>query len=26
MHDTIKKIDSKPNYREWVRQDLIAGQ
>jgi ABC-type nitrate/sulfonate/bicarbonate transport system substrate-binding protein len=26
MHDTIKKIDSKPNYREWVRQDLVTGQ
>jgi len=26
MHDTIKKIDSKPNYREWVRDDLVTGQ
>ena len=26
MHDTIKKIDSKPNYREWVREDLVTGQ
>jgi len=24
MADTVKKIDNKPNYREWVRQDLIV--
>ncbi|MGF7160840.1 taurine transport system substrate-binding protein [Rhodoligotrophos appendicifer] len=24
MADTIKKIDNKPDFREWVRQDLIV--
>ena len=24
MFTTIKKIDNKPKYREWVRQDLLA--
>jgi NitT/TauT family transport system substrate-binding protein len=24
MYTTIKKIDNKPNYREWVREDLIV--
>lgn len=25
MYAVIKKIDNKPNYREWVRMDLIEG-
>lgn len=24
LHGTIKKIDNKPNYRDWVRQDLLT--
>jgi taurine transport system substrate-binding protein len=24
MHDVIKKIDGKPDYRAWVRQDLVT--
>ncbi len=25
MHDVIKKVDDKPDYRAWVRQDLLTG-
>lgn len=24
LHDVVKKIDSKPNFREWVRADIVV--
>jgi len=24
MVNTIKKVDEKPDYKQWVRQDLLA--
>ncbi|NIR89354.1 MAG: ABC transporter substrate-binding protein [Gammaproteobacteria bacterium] len=26
MHDQVQKIDNKPDYREWVRADLVTGE